>query len=102
MELRESECASHRIHRENRDDRDDRKDEINGIDGTNGKFLIKRSTPIYPIKRSGPIYPIKRAERVLKCQKGYFFCPFRPLSREINLLSEGVRLGLSQKKIPSG
>ena len=58
--------------------------------------------PSLPSSVSAPIYPIKRAERVLKCQKGLFFLPFGLLSLEINFLLEGVRLGLSQKKIPSG
>ena len=62
-----------------------------------------------PIKRSVTHQSYQGAERVLKGNKGLYFLLFGPfcpfglfglLSREINLLLEGVRLGLSQKKTP--
>ena len=64
------------------------------------KIPIERSVT-HQAKRSYLSY--QRAERVIKGIKGYFFYPsdsFRLLSREINFLLEGVRLGLSQKKTP--
>ena len=56
----------------------------------------------YPSSVSAPIYPIKRAEKVIKGIKGLFFLPFGPLSREINLLSEGRRVLHSAKMATMG